>query len=85
MFDIFEHNWLHVNYNSNKAILIPKIPDAYTMEQYRPILLNFLKIKIITKVIADRLVIIMTNIISPHHRGLIKERYINDCIYISYE
>lgn len=55
------------------------------MEQYRPILLNFLKVKIITKVIANRLAIIMTNIISPHHRGLIKERYINDCIYISYE
>jgi hypothetical protein len=52
-------------------VLIPKSSNADVVEQFRPIAMANFKFKIISKIIADRLAIIMPSIISPEQRGFI--------------
>jgi hypothetical protein len=73
------------NYNANSLILIPKNPNADTVDQFRPIALTNFKFKIISKVIADRLANILPTIVSEEQRGFIKGRNIKDCIALASE
>jgi hypothetical protein len=81
----FNDGWILPNYNSNTIILIPKIPNADSIEQYRPVAMANFKFKIITKVLADRLATILPSIISKEQRGFIKGRNIKDCICLTSE
>ncbi|KAF1886388.1 hypothetical protein Lal_00045620 [Lupinus albus] len=72
--------WLLPNLNSNKVILIPNFPGAVNIEDFRPIALANFQFKIITKVIADKLVLVAPNIVFSQQRGFIKERQILDCL-----
>jgi len=83
--EFFTTGWLLPNYNANSIILIPKSPNADTIDQYRPIALANFKFKIITKVLADRLANILPNIISTEQRGFVKGRNIRDCIALTSE
>jgi hypothetical protein len=67
----FQTGWILPNYNSNTMVLIPKSSNADVVEQFRPIAMANFKFKIISKIIADRLAIIMPSIISPEQRGFI--------------
>lgn len=71
--------------NANLVVLIPKVPEASTVEQYRPIALTNFKFKIITKVLADRLGRIAPLIVSQNQRGFIQGRKITDCICLTSE
>ena len=51
--------------NSSLVTLLPKFKGADSIEQYRPIALANFQFKIITKILADRLAIIASKIISP--------------------
>lgn len=62
--EFFSKDWLHPNYNSNTLVLIPKVPDAMSVSQYRPITLANFRFKIVSKILADRLAPIMIHIIS---------------------
>lgn len=62
----FRSGWLLPNWNANIVVLIPKIPEAERIDQYRPIALANFKFKIITKVLANRLAFIASKIISPN-------------------
>jgi len=81
--EFFTKDWILPNFNANTVILIPKVPDAISMGQYRPIALANFKFKIISKILADRLAPIMNNIISQEQRGFIKGRNIKDGICIT--
>jgi len=81
----YTNGWIMPNYNSNTIILIPKVDNAETVEQFRPIALANFKFKIVTKILADRLATIMPFIISEEQRGLIKGRQIKDCILLTSE
>ena len=61
--EFFTKDWLLPNFNSNTIVLIPKVSDAVSVTQYRPIALANFKFKIISKILADRLAPIMKNII----------------------
>lgn len=65
--------------------MIPKSPDADSIDKYRPIALANFKFKILSKILADRLASILPNIISKEQRGFIKGRNIKDCIAITSE
>ena len=52
--------------NSSIMILLPKVYDAISIEQFRPIVLSNFCPKIVTKILANHLVIIATRIISCH-------------------
>lgn len=73
------------NYNSNTIFLIPKNSNANTVGQFRPIALANFKFKVISKVLADRLAVLMQHIISKEQRGFIKGRNIKDCIFLDSE
>lgn len=81
----FLQSWILLGLNSNLIALIPKFPDADTIENFRPIALANFQFKIISNVLADKLANIAPKIISSHHRGFIKGRQISDCVCIAFE
>jgi hypothetical protein len=82
----FGKNWIMPNYNANTLILIPKTPNADSIDQFRPIALANFKFKIISKVLADdRLAQILPSIISKEQRGFVNGRNIKDCICLTSE
>ena len=81
----FLHNYIMPNLNSNLLILIPKVPGADKLDNFRPIALANFQFKIITKILADRLGLIAAKIISPNQRGFIPGRHIHDCIMTASE
>jgi len=81
--EFFTRDWILPNFNANTIILIPKVPDAISVGQHRPIALANFKFKIISKILADRLAPFMNLIISPEQRGFIKGRNIKDGICIT--
>ncbi|CAJ2645220.1 unnamed protein product [Trifolium pratense] len=83
--EFFSTNWLMPNYNSNTVVLIPKVQNADSIGQYRPIAIANFKFKIISKILADRLALILPNIISKEQRGFIKGRQIKDCVCLTSE
>ena len=64
--------------NSSLMVLIPKVVDAIAIEQFHPIVLSNFSIKIVTKILADRLASIATRIISCNQFGFFKK--LNSCI-----
>lgn len=78
--EFFTKGWILPGYNSNTIALIPKIPNATSIDQYRPIAMANFKFKIITKIIADRLSQLMPVLISKEQKGFIHGRNIRDCL-----
>jgi hypothetical protein len=78
--EFFTSGWILPGYNSNIIALIPKSPDALSIDQYRPIAMANFKFKIISKIIADRLASIMPSIVSEEQKGFIHDRNIKDCL-----
>jgi hypothetical protein len=62
--EFFNTSWILPGFNSNIIALLPKTPKASSIDQYRPIAMNNFKIKIISKIIADRLASLMPSIVS---------------------
>jgi len=62
--EFFTTSMILPRFNSNIIALLPKIPHASSIDQYRPIAMANFKFKIISKVIAGRLAPIMPTIIS---------------------
>jgi hypothetical protein len=62
--EFFTTSWILPGFNSNIIALLPKFPEAASIDQYRPIAMANFKFKIISKILADRLASIMPDIIS---------------------
>jgi hypothetical protein len=83
--EFFTTSWILPGYNSNIIALLPKTPEASSIDQYRPIAMANFKFKVISKIIADRLASIMPSIISEEQKGFIHDRNIKDCLCIASE
>jgi hypothetical protein len=81
----FSSSWILPGFNSNIIALLPKTPEASSIDHYRPIAMANFKFKIISKVIADRLASILPNLISKEQHGFIHGRDIKDCLCIASE
>ncbi|GAU48947.1 hypothetical protein TSUD_285360 [Trifolium subterraneum] len=77
--------WLSPNFNANILVLIPKITNAESVNQYRPIVIANFKFKLISKILANRLAPLMPAITSIQQRDFIKGRSIKDCICLTSE
>jgi len=66
--------------NSNFVILVPKTLIVPTVDQFWPISIGNFLIKVITKIIVDRLAFVCCRIISPKHFGFIQSRQIGEYI-----
>ncbi|CAJ2663194.1 unnamed protein product [Trifolium pratense] len=83
--EFFTFNWILPNFNSNTVVLIPKVSDADTIGQFRPIAMANFKFKIISKILADRLALVLPDLISKEQRGFVQGRQIKDCILLTSE
>jgi hypothetical protein len=71
--------------NTSFIIMIPKVSNPVTISDYRPISLLNIAIKLITKLLANRLQPKMTSLIHRNQYGFIKHRSIQDCLAWTYE
>ena len=66
--------------NGSHITLVPKKDDALRINDYRPISLLNISVKIITKLLANRLQKKLPALLHKNQYGFIKQRTIQDCI-----
>jgi hypothetical protein len=71
--------------NGSYVTLIPKMDNPRKVSDFRPISLLNSSIKLTTKILANRLQVVILKIIDQNQYGFIKNRSIQDCLAWSYE
>jgi hypothetical protein len=71
--------------NSSYITLIPKVPNPQNPNDFRPISLLNSCLKILTKLLANRLQKIILQLIHVNQYGFLKDRAIQDCLGWAYE
>ena len=83
--DFFATSIMHKGFNSTLIALIPKNSNPSTMQEFRPISLCTVVYKCIAKILADRLKLILPNLIDASQSAFIKGRLITDNILLAQE
>ena len=71
--------------NFSLLTLIPKEPDAVTIQKFRPIALINCSFKIFSKCVANRLGVVCEKLISPNQTAFIKGRFILESVVSAHE
>jgi len=86
LFKEFHQGSLHLHrLNFGNIILLPKKEDAKVIQQYRPICLLNVSLKIFTKVATNRLTIVAQKIISPTQTAFLPGRNMMEGAVILHE
>ena len=70
--------------NTSYITLVPKKDNPETVSYFRPISLMNITLKVITKILADRLQTVILKIVHRNQYGFIRSRTIQDCLAWSY-
>jgi hypothetical protein len=78
IFDAFWHMDMRCFHAINEApmVLLPRTSEATTIKDYRPILLIHILGKLFSKVLANRLVPQLAELVHVSHGAFMKDRYI---------
>lgn len=76
--DIFDSQVIPFIISNTYLCLIPKIPNANNIRNFRPISLCNMIYKIVTKILANRLKPFLNNLISPFLASFVKNRRASD-------
>jgi hypothetical protein len=79
-FDFFDHSLCIQSINGSYITLIPKVPNPEIVNDYRPISLVNSSIKLITKILANRLQNVILQLTHQNQYGFLKNRSIQDCL-----
>ena len=85
MLDFLESGHMVPRINSTNIVLISKVKSPEKMSNFRPISLCNVIYKIISKVLANRLIQILPQIISSTQSAFVPGRLITDNVLLSYE
>eukprot|EP00253_Pinus_taeda_P009834 PITA_09834 len=77
--------WMYPGLNATFIALIPKEEESNTLDKYRPITLYNIIYKIVSKIIATRLKLLLPLIILPEQSGYAEGRQITDGIILTHE
>lgn len=83
--DFHNNNVCLRSINSSFITLIPKVEGARTVNEYRPISLLNSSVKLLTKLLANRLQPVITSLVHKNQYGFIRARTIQDCLAWSLE
>lgn len=81
----FETSMLLPGYCYTNIVLIPKITNPTNPMQFSPISLCTFNYKIISKVLGNRLKILLPRLITPFQSALVSDEFIHDNILIAHE
>jgi hypothetical protein len=71
--------------NSSFITLVPKVDSLESVNDFRPISLLNITLKILTKILADRLQLAILKLVHKNQYGFIRSRSIQDCLAWSFE
>ena len=83
--NFFKSAQLNFIVNKTFIALVPKKANSCKVSDYRPFSLCNVLYKILSKVMANRLKVILPTIISPNQSAFISERLISDNVLAAYE
>lgn len=81
----FTEGFLLRKLNTTNLVLIPKVPFPETLSQFRSISLCNFRMKIITKIMANRLKLILKDIIMLNQSAFVLGRMIQGSILVAHE
>ncbi|CAL1413306.1 unnamed protein product [Linum trigynum] len=81
----FNTSWMLRSFNHTWLTLIPKVDSGETIRQLRPISLCQFVYKVITKIMAERLANLLSQIVSEGQNAFIRDRQIINNIFIGHE
>ena len=85
MLDFLNSGFMLPEINYTHIVLIPKIKNQEKITDYRPISLCNVIYKIISKVLANRLKMILPQLISPSQSAFVPGHLVSDNVLVAYE
>lgn len=83
--DFFRHGLLLKEVNATILALVPKVPNASAVTDYRPIACCNTIYKLITKILANRIAGVLPNLIDQSQNAFVKGRRMSDNILLAQE